>query len=154
MTATNHALTGALIGLSLGSPWLALPAAFASHFVLDAVPHFGFKGAKTFEQWLPDKRFKLMLVFEAAFCFSIVLTLFLVQPNDWLLGAVCAFVAASPDLYSIPIFLYYNHVTTRPVRWNAFRRFHRAIQTERVWGAAVELIWLGSVLSLFVNMLR
>jgi hypothetical protein len=38
--ATPHLLTGAAIGRSLHRrPWLALPAAFASHFVLDATPH-------------------------------------------------------------------------------------------------------------------
>jgi len=153
MTATNHALTGALIGLSIGNPWLALPAAFASHFVLDAVPHFGFKNAKSLEEWLPDIRFKLMLAFEVVFCFCIVLALFLLRPDHWFLGALCAFVAASPDLYSLPIFLYYNQVTARPIKWNAFRRFHLGIQTERTWGAWIELVWLIAVLSLFVRLL-
>ncbi|MFO8080160.1 MAG: hypothetical protein R6V07_07620 [Armatimonadota bacterium] len=40
MMATPHLLTGAAIGRSLNRrPWLALPAAFASHFLLDATPH-------------------------------------------------------------------------------------------------------------------
>ena len=33
MRATNHALTGAIIGLTVQNPWVALPAAFLSHFV-------------------------------------------------------------------------------------------------------------------------
>lgn len=40
MMATPHMLAGAAIGVVLDRrPWLALPAAFASHFVLDAIPH-------------------------------------------------------------------------------------------------------------------
>lgn len=40
MMATPHMLTGAAIGMALHRrPALALSAAFASHFVLDAVPH-------------------------------------------------------------------------------------------------------------------
>jgi hypothetical protein len=39
MLATPHMLAGAAIGKVLRRPYLALPAAFASHFVLDAVPH-------------------------------------------------------------------------------------------------------------------
>ena len=57
MTATNHALSGALIGLAVMQPILALPLAFVSHFMLDAVPHFGFdehgghlKNKKTFHK--------------------------------------------------------------------------------------------------------
>lgn len=40
MTGFNHALVDGLIGKYV--PWpLAIPLAFASHFVLDALPHYG-----------------------------------------------------------------------------------------------------------------
>ena len=41
MTATNHALTGAIIGLVIGEPVLAIALAFASHFICDALPPVG-----------------------------------------------------------------------------------------------------------------
>lgn len=42
MMATPHLLAGAAIGRALHRrAWLALPTAFASHFVLDAIPHLG-----------------------------------------------------------------------------------------------------------------
>jgi len=37
--ATPHMVAGAAIGTKLRSPWLALPLAFASHFLLDFAPH-------------------------------------------------------------------------------------------------------------------
>jgi hypothetical protein len=39
MTATPHILAGAAIGRGLRRPWLAWPAAFGSHFLLDFTPH-------------------------------------------------------------------------------------------------------------------
>ena len=39
MMATPHMVAGAAIGRVLRRPWLAYPAAFASHFLLDIVPH-------------------------------------------------------------------------------------------------------------------
>ena len=39
MMATPHMLAGAAIGRVLRRPWLAWPAALASHFVLDVIPH-------------------------------------------------------------------------------------------------------------------
>lgn len=39
MTATNHAITGALIAVVIKNPYLALPLALASHFALDVIPH-------------------------------------------------------------------------------------------------------------------
>lgn len=52
MMATPHMLAGAAIGRVLRRPWLAWPAALASHFLLDVVPHldthslFGVKGGR------------------------------------------------------------------------------------------------------------
>jgi hypothetical protein len=39
MMATPHMVAGAAIGRVLRRPWLAYPAAFASHLLLDIVPH-------------------------------------------------------------------------------------------------------------------
>jgi hypothetical protein len=44
MMATPHMVVGAAIGRALPRPWLAYPAAFASHFLLDIVPHIDSHG--------------------------------------------------------------------------------------------------------------
>jgi len=44
MMATPHMMAGAAIGRALRRPWLAYPAALASHFVLDIVPHLDSHG--------------------------------------------------------------------------------------------------------------
>jgi len=41
MLVTNHVLSGAVIGAAARSPWVAFPLGFASHLVLDAIPHWG-----------------------------------------------------------------------------------------------------------------
>ena len=41
MLVTNHVLSGAIIGAAARSPWIAFPVGFASHLVLDAIPHWG-----------------------------------------------------------------------------------------------------------------
>ena len=41
MLLTNHVLSGALIGALARRPLPAFAAGVASHFVLDAVPHWG-----------------------------------------------------------------------------------------------------------------
>jgi hypothetical protein len=41
MLVTNHVLSGAVVGAAVRSPWLAFPLGVASHFVLDATPHWG-----------------------------------------------------------------------------------------------------------------
>ena len=40
MTATAHALVSGAIVASIPNPFLSIPLAFASHFVMDTVPHW------------------------------------------------------------------------------------------------------------------
>ena len=44
MLWTPHLLVGAALAKELQRPWTALPAAFASHFVLDFIPHLDSHG--------------------------------------------------------------------------------------------------------------
>lgn len=43
MTGLNHAVTGALVAAAAGQPEIGLPAAFASHFAIDVIPHWNYK---------------------------------------------------------------------------------------------------------------
>ena len=42
MTATAHALVAGAIAAAIPDPLVSLPLAFASHFIMDAVPHWDF----------------------------------------------------------------------------------------------------------------
>lgn len=139
MTATNHALTGAVIGLLVSEPMVALPAALISHYICDALPHFGFT-EKQKAKILRSNTFRKYLYVEASICVSLVVLLAVLQPRNWLLAAVCAFVAASPD------FLSFNRYRKQRAgkKWSPglYSRFSHGIQWfERPIGAAVELAW-------------
>lgn len=138
MTTTNHALTGAMIGTILGNPFLAIPLAFLSHFVCDALPHFGindknFFGSKAMYYWLSIDGL-------LAVCFAAILLI--VGVNNPLLLAVCGFVAMSPDL----AWLYYG-LRGRPNKLHKhdyLNRFHAFIQWyQKPPGLVVEIIWAG-----------
>lgn len=137
MTATNHALTGAFIGLTIGNPLLAIPLAVASHFLLDALPHFGSKHLQA-----ESKRFIYYLAIEAGMCAAIVVTLIWLQPINFVVAAICAFVATSPDFMWINDFIRAQH--RKPVRTseNWLVRLHSHIQWyQKEPGALVELGW-------------
>ena len=40
MLLLPHTIVGATIAAKIGSPWLALPLAFLSHFAADLLPHW------------------------------------------------------------------------------------------------------------------
>lgn len=138
MTAVNHALTGTAIGLISGNPALAVPLALISHYICDMIPHFGSRNPETA---IRSRAFRNYLVVEAVLCFCIVLTLAILQPAHWQLAAVCAFVAASPDLLSINYF----SKTKKGESWQPgpYVRFAKKIQWfEKPIGAVVEVAWL------------
>lgn len=150
MTATNHALTGAIIGLTITNPVLALSLAFISHYVLDALPHF--RPSIPEEELLRSKGFAIYLAGEAFLCFLLVVVLFLSHPVNWFVAAICAFVAAAPDLLSVKI---YNTVRSGHVRKdNAYTRFAAKIQWfERPIGAVVEVVWFGCAVVILEKLL-
>jgi hypothetical protein len=151
MTAINHGLTGALIGFVVGEPLLAIPAALASHFVCDALPHYS-------PDISPDKRlrsntFRNYLIAEAALCMLLVLILAMVQPQHWFLASVCAFTAASPDFLWIP--KYVKILSGRKWRPNRYSTFALKIQwfTKPI-GAVVEIAWFLGCIILLLPFLR
>lgn len=147
MRAINHALTGAVIGLSVSNPVVALPLAFASHLALDAVPHYDPEGNE--ESLFRTTLFNYLLILDAILCALLVLFLFIAVPDDWLLAAVCAFLAASPDLFWIPGYLRVVRTGKFKRTRNAFMRFHGWVQ----WATGpkywfVEAIWFFGMLAL------
>lgn len=132
MTGVNHALTGALIGGVITQPLIALPAAFASHFVLDALPHFGQEVGK--RNW----KFKSVLAFDGV-ALSVGMVVALVTKNYF--SALTALVAVSPDFVWIARYIFREKWgTVNPGPKNIFSRWHSRIQKyERDWGIFVEI---------------
>jgi hypothetical protein len=139
MIALNHVLAGTAIALAVKQPALVAPLAFASHFVLDALPHFSYR-------W-PGFRFQTIWAMDAAASTLAVLYICWAFPPlafAVVIGAVCAEL---PDVF----WLYERLVIHRRSR-NWFFRFHHWIQwSETQRGLKYELVYL--FLFAVVNML-
>jgi hypothetical protein len=151
VTATNHALTGAIIGLTVGNPVLAVILAFVSHFVLDAIPHYRPIGSfATNEEVMVSKKFIPLLLIDTSLCVLLVLILYVAHSDGWFMAAICAFVATTPDMeWALD---YWNVKRGKPIRehrdWLA--RFHHFVQWyQEPIGIVVEVAWfLGAVIVL------
>ena len=146
MTATNHAITGAVIGLALGNPYLAIPLSLVSHYAMDTLPHFG-------KMWpLKSKKFVNYLLIEALFCFLIVLTMFIVRPQHCILGMICAFIAAAPDLLSIKFFK--KTIEGKKYVPGRYFKFASGIQKkESPENIKYDILWFIALLILFIKLL-
>lgn len=138
MTATNHSLTGAVIALSIANPAIALPAALASHFVLDSMPHFDF--GKESGVTKKSRLFRWLLLADMTVALAVIVTSMFLAPHKWLLIGLAAGLAASPDLMWFPHYL--AALKDRVKRSGPLERFHAWIQWgERPWGSVVEIVW-------------
>ncbi len=149
MTATNHVLTGALIGVVITNPYFALPVALASHFALDALPHFGMPRSR-----FRSVRFGVYLVADICLAAIILLSLAITQPIHWQLMLATAVTAASPDLMWLPHYLRaLNRQRHKPLI--GIERFHSVIQwSQTSLGLGLEAIWFVAILYSLGRVLR
>jgi hypothetical protein len=140
MTVTNHILAGALIGIAVKEPALALSFAFGSHFVMDALPHFGYRGNKGYVEALRHRLSYWVGIISLLTTLPVVALLVF---NQLWLALAAGIMAALPDVLGIYNYRKYERHGRKAhgILKVVHVQFHRAIQwCERPWGIYVELI--------------
>ncbi len=131
MLLTNHVLSGALIGALVRHPLPAFAAGVASHFVLDAMPHWG--------QWGSRRRFLRVAMTDGLTGLAAMGAFAAVSPPDRRLAVVAGMAgAALPDLDK-PANVWFGR-SPFPA---AVDRFHSRIQHEAPRRAQLELAVAG-----------
>jgi hypothetical protein len=148
MMATPHMMAGAAIGKTLRRPWLALPAAFLSHFLLDAVPHLDSHYLFGVEQGGPTVPEAAVAV--ADFVFGCWFVAWLVRGRRdrklLLAAALCAIVIDLVD--NVPPWGVW--FSAWPVT-AGLSEFHHALQVNVAWGGyplgiATQVVTMGIAL--------
>jgi hypothetical protein len=125
---TNHVLSGALIGALVRDPASAFTAGVASHFVVDAVPHWG--------NWGSKRLFLRVAVPDGLLSLAAIGALAAVSPPDRRLAVVAAMAGAALPDADKPTSLWWG--------WSPFPaavdRFHSRIQREARDRWPVELV--------------
>lgn len=90
MLAFNHILTGSIIATVVPAPLVPL-VAFASHFVLDVLPH------SNGEEPPYSRALKIQFAVDAVVSLFIVVLIIWLFPANWFLMGIGAFFALLPD---------------------------------------------------------
>jgi hypothetical protein len=133
MLLTNHVLSGALIGALARRPASAFAVGVASHFVLDAVPHWG--------DWGSIRHFLRVAVADGLMSLAAMGAIAALSPVERRPAVVAGMVgAALPDV---------DKPTTLFFGWSPFPaavdRFHGRIQREEAGRAHLELLAAGAL---------
>ena len=142
MLLTNHVLSGALIGAVTRHPAPAFAAGVASHFVLDAVPHWG--------DWASTRHFLRAAVPDGLISLAAMGAIAALSPADRRLAVVAGMAgAALPDIDK-PAKLFFD--------WSPFPvavdRFHQRIQREASHRAPLEVLTAGVLAVTVLTALR
>ncbi|MET1033051.1 MAG: hypothetical protein ABWX94_00965 [Candidatus Saccharimonadales bacterium] len=141
MMASNHMLAGAVVATGVQQPLLIVPLAFASHFLLDMLPHFGVH-EQDHSKRNKHPLFRYILVIDIALVVSLLAILPFVLKgaiSGWalLLGMVLAWI---PDAVWVHHFIHRHKGRIIPHGW--LSKFHEKIQWfERPPGIIIELVW-------------
>lgn len=155
MTVTNHALAGALIAGLIASPAVTIPLAFVSHYVLDALPHFGIavvgddvrsRNTQTLFKWVTRVDVALLVA-------ALVFVPIAFQSRlHWPVVLGCMVAALSPD--AIWGYRFIRELKTGklgPKSW--FSRFHNWIQWgECRLGLIVDVCWFAACTVLLMEL--
>jgi hypothetical protein len=146
MTGTNHTLTGAVIAVVVKQPALAVPLAFVSHFVLDALPHFGVD----YHERHNYPSFKRVLGTDLVVMPLLLILVPFLLHSWWVLTAML--IAIAPDaIWFIKFYLDLRRGVKFQLPQDPFSRFHKRIQWgERPWGWRIEIAWAVFVMTLLV----
>lgn len=130
MIGFNHASVGGFISKVLPLP-LALPVAFASHFVLDSMPHYGIEHHKR-DDWF----WKVFTSLDFLLAWGYLGTIGVMRHHYAVLA--CGIAAASPDFVWVYIVIRSRSFNlSEKNHW--FNKWHGKIQFERPWGIYVEI---------------
>ncbi len=144
MFTTNHAATAFVIALSVKQPELVIPLSFASHFALDALPHFGrHPQIKAFNQ-----AFKRVLAIDSGLALLLAATAALIWSDQLWLLAAASIAATLPDM----LWLFEAKLDRYPPLYRFFTFHHQIQWGERPNGLIYELPWLALMLGLLASL--
>ena len=131
MLATNHAFAGSIIGAVLPLP-VAIPVAFASHFVMDMLPHYGIDHKRRNRHSV----YRLIVFSDTFIALSYAASAAFL--HKWSME-ITGWIAWSPDL--VWVVYYMSHGRNLHIKpKNRFMRFHMDIQRyEKPWGIIVDM---------------
>jgi hypothetical protein len=125
MLVTNHVMSGAVIGAAVRRPLPAFAFGVASHFVLDAMPHWG--------EWESDKHFLRVAVVDGLTGLAAmgVVTRAVLRTRPVGRGKLAASVVLGMAGAALPDLDKPAHVIFKRKLWpDAVNRFHSRIQDE------------------------
>jgi len=149
MLETPHVFIGAAIAAKIPNPFIAIPLAFASHFLLEMVPHWNpHLNSETEKFGQPTRRSTVITTIDSTLALasgSFIAYQALPNVGQAVLILACSFAAVLPDVLEGPYF-FLKMRTAWIKKWVAFQKSIQS-DTTPFWGLLTQtLIIIASIL--------
>jgi hypothetical protein len=136
MLETPHVFIGAAIALKIPNPFIAIPLAFASHFILETIPHWNpHLNTETEKYGAPTKRSTVITAIDSTLALasgSFIAYQALPNVGQAALILACCFASVLPDVMEGPYFFLKLRATWIK-KWIAFQKSIQS-DTTPFWG--------------------
>jgi hypothetical protein len=141
MLETPHVAIGAAIATKIPNPFIAIPLAFASHFILEAVPHWNpHIISETKKYGAPTKRSVIIIAIDVALALitgSVIAWQAMPDRGHALTIFFASFASVLPDLIESPYFF----LKMRNRFLKVWLNFHKSLQSSAtpLWGLTTQI---------------
>jgi hypothetical protein len=148
MLETPHVFIGAAIATAIPNPFIAIPLAFASHFVMEMVPHWNPHLNSEIEKFgQPTRRSTAITAADSTLALtsgSFIAFQALPNVNQAILVLACCFASVLPDVMEAPYF-FLKMRANWVKKWISFQKSLQN-DTTAFWGLATQLITIAAVI--------
>lgn len=143
MLETPHVVVAIAIARKFPNPWVAIPLSFASHFVLDKIPHWNpHTYTETVKNGGPSKTTITIAAVDALLSLAIGLgAAYSSLPNRALALTIVAscFASVFPDVSKYPFFLFKNLRRGTYKKWVDYERSMQTQVNSAFWGILTQV---------------
>ncbi len=148
MLETPHVFIGAAIASKFPNPLVAVPLAFASHFILETIPHWNpHLNTETQKYGAPTRRSTIITAVDSTLALaSGSFIAFQALPNigQAILILACSFAAVLPDVMEGPYFFLKQRASWIK-KWLAFQKSFQS-DTTPFWGLLTQAVTILAVI--------
>ena len=142
MLETPHVFIGAAIAAKIPNPLIAIPLAFASHFILEMVPHWNpHLNSETDKYGAPTRRSTVITTIDSTLALtsgSLIAYQALPNVNQVVLILACSFASVLPDVMEGPYF-FLKMRANWVKKWIAFQKSIQS-DTTPFWGLLTQTL--------------
>jgi hypothetical protein len=147
MLETPHVAIGAAIATKIPNPFIAIPLAFLSHFVMEKVPHWNpHLVTETKKYGAPTKKSVIVIIIDVTLALGLGSYIaFQVYPdiNHIVTIYLASFASVLPDLVEAPyFFLHWRNKFLK--KWLTFQKSLQ-VDTTPFWGLLTQVVTIAAV---------